>query len=205
MPYTIIKLNPKTYQVQDKKTGKMSHLINKKRKDCFTVINTETGKIHAKCTSLQNAKAQIRLLYGLESGDWKPTGKRDGGQVVVYEGDNDDNSYDDEDEMDAGVGLYIDPEVPMMRGKKGKGQEEMVEQKETQTPPPVKETWKTFFSKHAKGKKFASQEDSHEFMRKIGALWRAHKDNKKMVKEMESKAKKAMKKKMMKAQKGKMT
>jgi hypothetical protein len=158
MPYTIIKLNPKTYQVQDKNTGKMSHLINKKRKDCFTVINTDTGKVHAKCTSLQNAKAQLRLLYGLESGDWKPTDKK-GGMMT-----------DTEDENEMSTQTVPEPVVV-----------------------PIKETWKGFFSKHAKGKKFASQADSHEFMKKVGQLWRAHKEQKKVVRRMESKAKKAMK------------
>lgn len=188
MPYTIIKLNPKTYQIQDKNTGKMTHLINKKRKDCFTVINTDTGKVHAKCTSLQNAKAQIRLLYGLESGDWKPTGKTGG--MVDY--NSDDNSYDNQDEMDIGDGLFIDKAVANVRTKRGQGDQiptPIVEE----TPVVVKETWKSFFSKHAKGKKFANQEDTHEFMKKVGQLWRAHKEQKKTVRQMASKAKKAMK------------
>lgn len=213
MPYTIIKLNPKTYQVQDKNTGKVSHLINKKRSDCFTVINTETGKVHARCTSLQNAKAQLRLLYGLESGDWKPSEKK-GGQMY----DSDDNEYDDQDEMDKGVGLYINPETPIVRSRKAKGvvrrqkvaddTKGVVEKQETPTesvkssqPPPKKDTWKAFFSRHSKGKKFASQADTHEFMRKIGALWTAHKTQKKTEKELEIKARKAMRRKMKKQEK----
>lgn len=39
---------------------------------CWTVKNTKTGEIKAKCTSQKKAEAQLRLLYGLESG-WKPS------------------------------------------------------------------------------------------------------------------------------------
>lgn len=46
MPYKIIKLNNR----------------------CYQVINSQTGQIHAKCTTLKNAKAQMRLLYGIENG-----------------------------------------------------------------------------------------------------------------------------------------
>lgn len=35
---------------------------------CYKVINTETDKVTAKCSTLDNAKKQIRLLYGLEYG-----------------------------------------------------------------------------------------------------------------------------------------
>ena len=50
MPYSVIKVSPK----------------------CWSVINSETEKVHAKCTTKKNAEAQMRLLYGLESGKWKP-------------------------------------------------------------------------------------------------------------------------------------
>jgi len=32
--------------------------------------------VHAKSTSKNKAKAQVRLLHGVESGNWKPTGKK---------------------------------------------------------------------------------------------------------------------------------
>lgn len=41
----------------------------------WEVINTETGKVHSTGTSKKKAMAQVRLLYGVESGDWKPTNK----------------------------------------------------------------------------------------------------------------------------------
>lgn len=53
MPYTIKKISPK----------------------CWSVVNTETSKVHSRCTTKARAEAQIRLLRGIESGNWKPTGK----------------------------------------------------------------------------------------------------------------------------------
>lgn len=40
---------------------------------CWEVINTETGKVHASCTSKTKAEAQLRLLRGIESGKWRPS------------------------------------------------------------------------------------------------------------------------------------
>ena len=34
----------------------------------FALINTETGKVHAKHTTKAKAVAQMRLLYGIEHG-----------------------------------------------------------------------------------------------------------------------------------------
>ena len=36
-----------------------------KDKDCYAVVNSVTGKIHAKCSTKQKAMAQIRLLSSL--------------------------------------------------------------------------------------------------------------------------------------------
>lgn len=38
-------------------------------------VTSPTGT-HAKRTTKEKAKAQIRLLHGVKSGKWKPTGKR---------------------------------------------------------------------------------------------------------------------------------
>lgn len=46
MPYDLVKISPRKYQV----------------------INTDTGEIHAKHSTLKNAKAQIRLLNSLKGG-----------------------------------------------------------------------------------------------------------------------------------------
>jgi hypothetical protein len=35
---------------------------------CFKVINSQTGKVHAKCATKDKAEAQVRLLYGIEAG-----------------------------------------------------------------------------------------------------------------------------------------
>ena len=45
-------------------------------KNCYRIRNTDTGRIHSKCSTLENAKAQLRLLRGIEYGNFKPTGKR---------------------------------------------------------------------------------------------------------------------------------
>lgn len=45
-------------------------------KNCYRIRNTETGRIHSKCSTLENAKSQLRLLRGIEYGNFKPTGKR---------------------------------------------------------------------------------------------------------------------------------
>lgn len=59
MPYELKKISPRRYEV----------------------VNSETGMVHAKHTSLKNAKAQIRLLQAVEHG-FKPKRKMLGG--VVY-------------------------------------------------------------------------------------------------------------------------
>jgi len=40
-------------------------LVKQKGKECFQVVNSVTGKIHAKCSTKQKAMAQIRLLADL--------------------------------------------------------------------------------------------------------------------------------------------
>ena len=46
------------------------------KKDCFRVYNRRTKKVYAKCSSLTNAKRQIRLLNAIEYGNFRPTGSR---------------------------------------------------------------------------------------------------------------------------------
>jgi hypothetical protein len=205
MPYSIIKLNPKTYQVVEKDSNKIAYLINKRNKTCFSVINTDSGKVHSNCTSLQNAKAQLRLLYGLEKGSLeKRPSKMGKGEVETPM-----EEYENYEEYgDYGDGLYISTRTPVqhLRVSKiegeglfaaGTGGEASVGGSRGDTVPP-KETWKTFFTRHAKGKKFASAEDSRVFMRKVGELWRNHKNSKKMSKAVEADAKKSMKLKLKK-------
>ena len=241
MPYQIIKLNPKTYQVVEKDSKKIAYLINKRNKTCFSVINTKSGKVHSNCTSLQNAKAQLRLLYGLErsaeltersSKQPKVALKTNGLETKVLEKSvklterslgkgkvvEEDENYGD--------GLYIshrEPKQPLRVVKKegdglfaggqasipgessgevGKadraklqvGKADSAERHEV----PVKETWKTFFTRHATGMKFATADDSRVFMRKVGELWKNHKNAKKMSKAVEADAKKSMKMKLKK-------
>jgi hypothetical protein len=45
----------------------MPYSIMKNPTGSFSVINTKTGYIHAKNTTEKKAKAQIRLLYMMES------------------------------------------------------------------------------------------------------------------------------------------
>jgi len=51
MPYEIIKASPK----------------------CYEVINIQTGRVHSRCTTLEKAKKQVHLLYGIDHG-FIPTG-----------------------------------------------------------------------------------------------------------------------------------
>jgi hypothetical protein len=51
----------------------MPYVIRKVRnKNCYSVKNIESGKIHAKCATKEKAKKQIRLLNAIEHG-WKPS------------------------------------------------------------------------------------------------------------------------------------
>ena len=47
-----------------------------KRGNVWVTINTETGKVKGTHDSKIKAQRQMRLLYGIESGEWKPTGKK---------------------------------------------------------------------------------------------------------------------------------
>ena len=51
MPYELKKISPK----------------------CWQVVNKDTGVVHSKCTTKAKAEAQMRLLYGVESGKWSPS------------------------------------------------------------------------------------------------------------------------------------
>lgn len=53
----------------------MPYKIEHTSPKCWSVINTDTKKVHSRCTTEAKAKSQMRLLYGVESG-WKPTGKK---------------------------------------------------------------------------------------------------------------------------------
>jgi len=47
-----------------------------KEGDKWIVRNTDTGKVKGTHDSKIKAQRQMRLLYGIESGEWKPTGKK---------------------------------------------------------------------------------------------------------------------------------
>jgi hypothetical protein len=53
----------------------MPYSLEKTSPRCWSVINTDTKEVHAKCTSKKKGQAQIRLLHGIDSGKWKPTKK----------------------------------------------------------------------------------------------------------------------------------
>tara|TARA_B100000941_G_C28176904_1_gene385104 strand:+ start:111 stop:302 length:192 start_codon:yes stop_codon:yes gene_type:complete len=45
----------------------MPYVIRKVRKqDCYKVSNKKTKKVYAKCSTLENAKKQVRLLQAIE-------------------------------------------------------------------------------------------------------------------------------------------
>ena len=43
------------------------------RKHCYTVYNSNTRRIHAKCTSKARAEKQLKLLRAVVFGNFKPT------------------------------------------------------------------------------------------------------------------------------------
>jgi hypothetical protein len=53
----------------------MPYSIHHNSPKCWEVVNTETGKVHAKCTTKKRAEAQLHLLEGVDHG-WRPTGKK---------------------------------------------------------------------------------------------------------------------------------
>lgn len=53
----------------------MPYEVRQKSARCWEVVNTETGRVHAKCTTETKAKAQMRLLYGIEKGNLVPRKK----------------------------------------------------------------------------------------------------------------------------------
>lgn len=36
-------------------------------KQCYKVINRDTGQIHSKCSTLENAKKQVKLMYAYDA------------------------------------------------------------------------------------------------------------------------------------------
>jgi hypothetical protein len=45
----------------------MPYSIRKVRnKNCYKVKNKKTGKVHAKCSTKQNAERQVRLLHAID-------------------------------------------------------------------------------------------------------------------------------------------
>lgn len=54
----------------------MPYTIRKvKNRNCYLVKNIDNDKIHAKCSTLENAKKQYRLLNAIDHG-WKLSKKR---------------------------------------------------------------------------------------------------------------------------------
>lgn len=47
----------------------MPYKLIRKNQRCWMVVNSETGKVHSKCTSQKKAKSQIRLLESLTEGE----------------------------------------------------------------------------------------------------------------------------------------
>lgn len=46
----------------------MPYLAQKNNDGTVRVVNTDTGIVHSKHTTMDKAKAQIRLLHGLDNG-----------------------------------------------------------------------------------------------------------------------------------------
>ena len=71
MPYKIVRVSNNVYNVNNHDGSVPFKIIKRKDSDKnlqFSVINSENGKIHARHTSLKQAKAQIRLLQAIKGG-----------------------------------------------------------------------------------------------------------------------------------------
>ena len=53
----------------------MPYHLTKHGDGSYSVINVETGRVHSEHTTLEKAKAQMRLLYALDHG-YKATGRK---------------------------------------------------------------------------------------------------------------------------------
>jgi len=85
--------------------------VKRIKKGCYEVVNKDTGDVRAKCTTLKKANAQIRLLYGIESGKWLP--KKKGGIVTDFRpiGRNEKLDREEESGMGCGGDIPIEDEL----------------------------------------------------------------------------------------------
>lgn len=151
---------------------------------CWSVVNTDTGKIHSKCSSKKKAQAQMRLLYGVESG-WTP--KKKGGSthedvisvdvplmIRLLEYAREDAKTDMDlhkiTENMLGLGKSVlsmnnyDDIVKQVEGGKIKN-----------ISSNKMSTWKDYVKKSMQGKKFSSRAEVNDFMKKISAEWKSKK------------------------------
>ena len=56
----------------------MPYAVKPAGKGLYKVVNTSTGKVHAKGTTKAKAKRQLTLLNAVESGGMKPKGAKRG-------------------------------------------------------------------------------------------------------------------------------
>ena len=50
-------------------------IVKQRNRSCYAVVNLETKHRHSKCTSMDKAKRQLRLLNAIEHG-WTPGGSK---------------------------------------------------------------------------------------------------------------------------------
>ena len=84
MPYKIVRVSNNVYNVNNHDGSVPFKIIKRKDSDKnlqFSVINSENGKIHARHTSLKQAKAQIRLLQAI---DHKTEGRPHSGRLHLH-------------------------------------------------------------------------------------------------------------------------
>ena len=158
MPYKIVRVSNNVYNVNNHDGSVPFKIIKRKDSDKnlqFSVINSENGKIHARHTSLKQAKAQIRLLQAIKGGgdrsravvppfidhktEGRPHSGRHGWKPYVIKNKNlDDNK-----------------EMPTQHHKTSK--------------------WVDFIRSEMKGKKFKSKTDVNNYMKELGKIWKSRK------------------------------
>ena len=54
----------------------MPYILRKnKNRNCYSVINKVTGRVHSTCTTFSKAMSQIRLLHAVDNG-WNPKSRQ---------------------------------------------------------------------------------------------------------------------------------
>lgn len=137
---------------------------------CYEVRDLQ-GNIRAKCTSKAKAEAQRRLLYGIETGEWKPTGKK---KIRRGRGIKLDQVPEGEVEVVDNQKIFMpeenasESECECEDAKKNKKAGGRI--KNTMTG-----TWKEYVKTHMKGKKFSDRSEVNAYFKSLSEEFKSKK------------------------------